>query len=556
MQLELYDEARQPLRTEGGEVSCLQVHLSISHAPGYNDPDQSCRTERPLASQRSQISQRSVASHRSVSTHYSKDSSGLAAGTGGPKRMRNLTSEAHSDSSESDSSASTPSEGEIEAEVMTMSKPTNVGDSSSLHHTQADLEGMPLCGTLALPPKDKYQSGSGQSLILSGTQESLMEVRRQLEEVVGAAENDSGGLKGDVFTGRNFPYIPYHSRLGSGATLQGDSGGGRSSNDPEDEADKVDRIFSAYSEILFASRAVKETAKAAAERAQTAGTLGGPLYVKGLRKMGELQGVSMEARARSNTHVNPGYRRLEVAESVKQLQHEESVLQKSIDEIMHTRLSGACVGSKDGVGVSRQWQDDEVLDEASIAWMKKFIRQQCGGGGAATESLASSAKPIVLTHRLPMEEYRWTCVCVGAKLYFSLPSLSTLSISPPPLTTCLLRTRKHTRTRERSRAHTHSLFLSLSLSGGWTKAVSLVATASGDVSSVFTRRALAGIIRIGRPHLNGQSLREKPRLQLVQLSQTSQSAFCLKMGAAVDPSSRRSGRLCKGAKARHVLLPL
>ena len=116
MQLELYDEVRQPLRTEGGEVSCLQVHLSILHAPGYNDPDQSCRTERPLASQRSQISQRSVASHRSVSNHYSKDSSGLGAGTGGPKRMRNLTSEAHSDSSESDSSASTPSEGEIEAE--------------------------------------------------------------------------------------------------------------------------------------------------------------------------------------------------------------------------------------------------------------------------------------------------------------------------------------------------------------------------------------------------------------------------------------------------------
>ena len=87
-------------------------------------------------------------------------------------------------------------------------------------------------------------------------------------------------------------------------------------------------------------------------------------------------------------------------------------------------------------------------------------------------------------------------------------------------------------------------------------AVSSVTTASGDVSSVFARRALAGIIRIGRPHLNGQSLREKPRLQLVQLSQTSQSAFCLKMGAAVDPSSRRLGRLCKGAKARHVLLPL
>ena len=124
--------------------------------------------------------------------------------------MRNLTSEAHSDSSESDSSASTPSEGEIEAEVMTMSKPTNVGDSSSLHHTQADLEGMPLCGTLALPPKDKYQSGTRQDLILSGTQEGLMEVRRQLEEVVGPAEDDSSGLQGDVFTAVSYTHLRAH----------------------------------------------------------------------------------------------------------------------------------------------------------------------------------------------------------------------------------------------------------------------------------------------------------------------------------------------------------
>ena len=147
------------------------------------------------------------------------------------------------------------------------------------------------------------------------------------------------------------------------------------------------------------------------------------------------------------------------------------------------------------------------------------------------------------------------CLCRCQALF-----LSTLSVDPFYFPTSAdhlpsAHAQTHSHARALARTHTLSLFLSL-FSGGWTKAVSSVTTASGDVSSVFARRALAGIIRIGRPHLNGQSLREKPRLQLVQLSQTSQSAFCLKMGAAVDPSSRRLGRLCKGAKARHVLLPL
>jgi hypothetical protein len=129
---------------------------------------------------------------------------------------------------------------------------------------------------------------SSGSTLESGDEEGRGEAELRLATAQQKLESGHAISGEDWYvTDRYFPYVPYRSRLGRGQMPpysknngievgeSGDAGQGFE----EDECERIDQLFSAYSEVLFASRslqAMKETVQSVA--AKKAGNGYGPYH--------------------------------------------------------------------------------------------------------------------------------------------------------------------------------------------------------------------------------------------------------------------------------------
>lgn len=206
-------------------------------------------------------------------------------------------------------------------------------------------------------------SGSDESEDASAAEDEQMHDRANVEPVASSSSVDF------------LPYVPYRKRAIqpldrstalTGALMQGSHDASEDKR-AEEEEDRIDELFSAYSRILFASRSMHSAALQAKHEAGRARRYGGCPPLKG--PLGKEPSI-------------PEHIRLSVTESVDRVRHEETELQRCIQDLLsQSRSSHGCEteGVHDAVGISRQWADGStgpVLDDVSYQWLSALIRQR------------------------------------------------------------------------------------------------------------------------------------------------------------------------------------
>ena len=210
------------------------------------------------------------------------------------------------------------------------------------------------------------------------------------------------------------PYVPYRKSTIQPGARTGGATRGQDKDDSqhrgaEEEEDRIDELFSAYSHILFASRSMRSAAlraKKEANRADRYVPSADTSMLKG--PLGKQPGSSI-----------PEHIRLSVAESMARMRRNESELHTCIEGLLSKRsCHGAAHAAHASVGVSREWADwsaQPVLDYASYQWLRTFIRQRSSAivlplGADVTAPQTSSPRRRSMSPRArvqPAERHGW-----------------------------------------------------------------------------------------------------------------------------------------------------